>query len=118
MISESTTSCAHALSAELRISAQRSQIRLRQIMDAKLWTKRSPAQVPALHMRCDPERRLRVTRRSTKRVFDGACGRRLAGLRVNYYFLSRSISSISYPSGASMKAILPPFVECGPSDNG
>src|SRR5262245_15292509 len=39
-ISESTTSCAHALSAELRNSAQRNQIRLRQIMDGKLWTKR------------------------------------------------------------------------------
>src|SRR6516164_4283206 len=47
--SESTTSCAQALSAELRKSAQRNQIRLRQIMDGKLWTKQSPAQVPALH---------------------------------------------------------------------
>src|SRR5882672_7241581 len=53
-ISESTTSCAHALSAELSISAQRNQIRLRQIMNRKLSTKRSPAQVPALHMRCHP----------------------------------------------------------------
>src|SRR5512132_3076321 len=50
-ISESTTSCAHAPSAELRISAQRNQIRLRQIMNRKLSMKRSPAQVPALHMR-------------------------------------------------------------------
>ena len=41
-------SCAHALSAELRISAQRNQIRLRQIMDGKLATKRLSAQVPAL----------------------------------------------------------------------
>src|SRR6267142_5466924 len=53
-ISESTTSCAHAPSAELRISAQRNQIRLRQIMNRKLSTKRSPAQVPALHVRCHP----------------------------------------------------------------
>src|SRR5207244_12112262 len=44
-ISESTTSCAHVLSAELRISAQRNQIRLRQIMDGKLATKRASTQV-------------------------------------------------------------------------
>src|SRR6476646_4252000 len=50
-ISESTTSCAQAPSAELRISAQRNQIRLRQIMDGKLRTKRLPAQVPPLHLR-------------------------------------------------------------------
>jgi hypothetical protein len=74
-ISESTTSCAHTLSVELRISAQRNQIRLRQIMDGKLWTKRSPPQVPALHMRSDPERP--------------------AGLHTQYYFLPRSMSSIS-----------------------
>src|SRR4030095_5233600 len=55
-ISESTVSCARALSAELRISAQRNQIRLRQIMDGKLAAKRATAQVPALHMPCDPER--------------------------------------------------------------
>src|SRR5215213_6599434 len=45
-------SCARALSAELKISTQRNQIRLRQIMNRKLSTKRSPAQVTALHMRC------------------------------------------------------------------
>src|SRR4029077_17647567 len=51
-ISESTTSCAHAPTVELRISAQRNQIRLRQIMDGKLRTKRPSAQVPPLHMPC------------------------------------------------------------------
>jgi len=35
-------------------------------MNRKLSTKRSPAQVPALHMAFDPERRLRVTRRSER----------------------------------------------------
>src|SRR6266436_7360160 len=35
-----------------------------------------------------------------------------------YDFVPRSISSISYPSGASMKAILPLSLECGPSDKG
>src|SRR6266404_6596208 len=35
-----------------------------------------------------------------------------------YDFAPRSISSTSYPSGASMKAILVLPVECGPSDNG
>src|SRR6478736_3187628 len=45
-ISESTTSCAHTPIVELRISAQRNQIRVRQIMDGKLRTKRLPAQVP------------------------------------------------------------------------
>src|SRR6266567_7313146 len=35
-----------------------------------------------------------------------------------YDFAPRSISSTSYPSGASMKAILLLPVECGPSDNG
>src|SRR4029077_17646188 len=59
-ISESTTSCAHAPSAELRIRAQRNQIRLRQIMDGKLWTKRSPAQVAPLHMRSHLSVRQRV----------------------------------------------------------
>jgi hypothetical protein len=74
-ISESTTSCAHPLSAELRISAQRNQIRLRQIMDGKLRTKRLPAQVPPLHMRCDPDRRLGATSRSAKSVLNGADAR-------------------------------------------
>src|SRR5215510_14302916 len=58
-ISESTVSCARALSAELRINAQRNQIRLRQIMGGKLATKRVSAQVPAMHMHCNPGRRLR-----------------------------------------------------------
>src|SRR5205085_10097571 len=35
-----------------------------------------------------------------------------------YDFPPRSISSISYPSGASTKAILPMPLGCGPSDNG
>jgi hypothetical protein len=50
-ISESTMSCARALSAELKISAQMNQIRVRQIMDGKLRTKRLPAQVAPLQMR-------------------------------------------------------------------
>src|SRR5438093_2420248 len=66
MRSESMVSCAHALSNELRNNAQRNQIRLRQIMDGKLATKRVTAQVPALRVRCNPGRRLRVTSRSAR----------------------------------------------------
>src|SRR6185369_5504140 len=79
-ISESTTSCARALSPENRISAQRNQIRLRQIMDAKLWTKRSPTQVGAAAAALQPRRPAEEVR---------------AGLPSEYYFLARSISSTS-----------------------
>src|SRR5262249_17165779 len=96
-ISESTTSCAHALSAELRMSAQSNQIRLRQIMNRKLATKRLPAQVAALHMHCT--------------FLNSVWCRPLTGLLAKHYFLPRSLSSTSWPSGVSMNGILPPLVE-------
>src|SRR5262249_50799368 len=89
--SESATSCAHALSSELRINAQRNETRLRQIMDGKLATKRLTAQVPALHICCHPERGRQLILRSANAWHKPP----LYNVAAKCYFLPRSISSTS-----------------------
>jgi hypothetical protein len=86
-------SCAHALSVELRISAQRNQIRLRQIMDGKLRLKRLCAQVPQF---CHPERSRGISWQNAKATHrDSSTPLRSARNDRWRHLLPRSMSSTS-----------------------